>query len=113
MLVSWVAQAWDDLHKYDSQTIIDAFRDVGLSLPIDGSQDDQIKVRDLPGLEVGDWKSWTPVGGIPQPSDELLDTVALPDLEMQDTVMSNKTLQEVEAEALQEFPEEESEGECI
>jgi hypothetical protein len=30
-----------------------------------------------------------------------------------DTVMSNKTLQEVEAEALQEFPEEESKGECI
>jgi hypothetical protein len=27
--------------------------------------------------------------------------------------MSNKTLQEVEADALQEFPVEESEGECI
>jgi hypothetical protein len=79
---------------------------------------DPLLTESVTGLEVGDWKNWTPTGGIPQPSNELLDTVALPDLEMRkssllDTVMSNKTLQEVEAEALQEFPEEESEGECI
>jgi hypothetical protein len=53
MLVSWVAQAWDDLHCYDSESIRQAFRDVGLALPTDGSRDDEIKIKDLPGIQVG------------------------------------------------------------
>ena len=40
MLTKWVGQAWDDLHCYNSKSIRQAFRDVGLSLPTDGSQDD-------------------------------------------------------------------------
>ena len=77
-------------------------------LPVDGSRDKEIKIRDLPGLEVGDWESWTPTGGIAQPSDEQLTTIALPNLETPartttldawlDKVMSNKTLKEVEEE---------------
>ena len=64
---------------FDSESIRQAFREVGLALPIDGSRDNEIKIKDIPDLEVGDWESWTPIGGIPQPSDE---TVALADLEM-------------------------------
>jgi len=37
MLVSWVVQAWDDLYKYNSESIRQAFRDVGLLLPTDSS----------------------------------------------------------------------------
>jgi len=37
MLVNWVAQAWEDLYKYDSQLIQQTFTDLGLTLPTDGS----------------------------------------------------------------------------
>jgi hypothetical protein len=60
MLVSWVAQAWEDLHKYDSGLIRQTFTDLGLSLPVDGSRDHEIKIKDLPGLQVGNWKNWKP-----------------------------------------------------
>jgi hypothetical protein len=39
MLVDWVAQTWEDL---------------GLTLPTDGSEDYKIKIKDLPGITVGD-----------------------------------------------------------
>jgi hypothetical protein len=87
---------------------VKAFEEVGLSLPVDGSWDNEIKIRDLPELEVGDWESWTPIGGIIQPSNEQPTTIALPNLEIPgktttldvwlDKVMSNKTLKEVEEE---------------
>ena len=98
MLVSWVAQAWDDLHKYDSKSIRQAFRDVGLALPIDGSQDNKIKIKDLPDIQVGNWQDWTPLEqlsnkeGIIQTSDQLSGSWI-------DTVMSNRTLDEVEDQA--------------
>ena len=84
MLVSQVAQAWDDLHKYNSESIRQAFRDVGLSLPTDGSQDDKIKIKDLPSIEVGNSQDRALKKGAEQPSDE------------GEVMMSNRTLQEVE-----------------
>jgi len=59
MLASWVAQAWDDLHCYNSESIKQAFRDMGLALPTNRSQDDEIKIKDLPGIQVGNWQDWT------------------------------------------------------
>jgi hypothetical protein len=56
MLVSWVAQAWDDLHKYDSKSIRQAFYNIGLSLPTNGSHNDKIKIKDIPSIEVGNWQ---------------------------------------------------------
>jgi hypothetical protein len=52
MLISWVAQAWDDLHQYNSESIRQAFRDVGLALPTNRSRDNEIKIKDLPGIQV-------------------------------------------------------------
>jgi hypothetical protein len=57
MLASLVAQAWEDLYQYDSDLIRQTFIDLGLSLPIDGSRDHEIKIKDLPGIQVGNWKS--------------------------------------------------------
>jgi hypothetical protein len=91
MLASWVGQAWEDLHKFDSESIRQAFRDVGLALPIDGSRDNEIKIKDLVDLEVGDWKSWTPTGGIPQPSNKEHETVSLADLEISMTTTTATT----------------------
>ena len=37
-----------------------AFVQVGLGLPIDGSRDHEIKIKDFPDVQVGNWKDWQP-----------------------------------------------------
>ena len=37
-----------------------AFIQVGLGLPIDGSQDYEIKIKDFPNVQVGNWRDWQP-----------------------------------------------------
>ena len=37
-----------------------AFKQVGLGLPIDGSQDHEIKIKDFPEVQVGNWTYWQP-----------------------------------------------------
>ena len=102
MLVQQVAQAQEDLHKYNSETIRQAFRDVGLALPIDGSQDSELKIKDLPSIQVGDWQSWLPTASGVQPS-----------LSWIDDVITNQTAQEVEDQALDQDNEEiEASNEC-
>jgi hypothetical protein len=54
-MTKWVAEAWEKLHKDHQDAIINTFRNVGLSLPIDGSQDHELSIRDLPNIVVGDW----------------------------------------------------------
>jgi hypothetical protein len=44
----------------DGDMIRQAFRQVGLGLPIDGSQDYDIKIKDFPEVQVGNWKDWQP-----------------------------------------------------
>jgi hypothetical protein len=61
LLTKWVGQAWDDMHTEDGDMIRQAFRQVGLGLPIDGSQDHEIKIKDFPEVQVGNWKDWQPI----------------------------------------------------
>jgi hypothetical protein len=56
LLTTWVGQAWEDMHQEDSDIICRAFERVGLGLPIDGSQDHKIRIKDFINVEVGDWK---------------------------------------------------------
>ena len=37
-----------------------AFIQVGLGLPIDGSRDHEIKIKDFPDVQVGNWRDWQP-----------------------------------------------------
>src|SRR5712671_2868932 len=60
LLTTWVGQASEDMHQEDSDMIRGAFEKVGLGLPIDGSQDHKIRIKDFIDVEVGDWKSWKP-----------------------------------------------------
>jgi hypothetical protein len=60
LLTKWVAQAWEDIHKEDGDMIRRAFKQVGLGLPIDGSRDHEIKIKDFLEVEVGNWKDWKP-----------------------------------------------------
>ena len=54
-MTKWVAEAQEKLHKDHQDAIINTFRNVGLSLPTDGSQDHELSIRDLPNIIVGDW----------------------------------------------------------
>jgi hypothetical protein len=63
LLTKWVGQAWDDMHTEDGDMIRQAFRQVGLGLPIDGSQDHEIKIKDFPEVQVRNWKDWQPIKG--------------------------------------------------
>ena len=56
LLTQWVGKAWKKYHEDNQEVIKQTFRDVGLTLAIDGSEDKQLKIRDLPDLVVGDWQ---------------------------------------------------------
>lgn len=56
LMTHWIAHAWERVHKEHKEAIIKCFLNVGLALPVDGSQDHLLKVRDLPQLTYGDWQ---------------------------------------------------------
>ena len=56
MLTKWVGQAWREMHMEHSSLICQIFRKLGLFLAVDGSEDDELSVKDIPGITVGDWK---------------------------------------------------------
>jgi hypothetical protein len=51
LMTKWVASAWD-MCTADNTVAIRAFEKCGISLPIDGSQDDCINIRGLEGYRV-------------------------------------------------------------
>ena len=55
LLTQWVAKAWERLHIEHKDTIIKTFRNVGLSLNPNGSEDSELSIRDLPNITVGDY----------------------------------------------------------
>jgi hypothetical protein len=48
------------MHAEDGDMIRQAFIQVGLGLPIDGSRDHEIKIKDFPDVQVGNWRDWQP-----------------------------------------------------
>ena len=55
-MTHWVAQAFERVHVEHKDAIIACFKNVGLSLAVDGSEDHMLKVRDCPNLTVSDWQ---------------------------------------------------------
>jgi hypothetical protein len=48
------------MYTEDSDMIRQAFVQVGLGLPTDGSRDHEIKIKDFPDVQVGNWRDWQP-----------------------------------------------------
>jgi hypothetical protein len=48
--------AFERVHLEHKDVIISCFKNVGLSLAVDGSEDHLLKIRDLPDITVGDWQ---------------------------------------------------------
>ena len=55
MITKWVGQTWRELHSKQSHVIVKAFQRLGLTLAIDGSEDEELYVKDIPDIQVGDW----------------------------------------------------------
>jgi hypothetical protein len=55
LITHWVAKAWRILHEQHKETIIQTFRNIGISLNLDGTKDLELKIRDVPNIEVGDY----------------------------------------------------------
>jgi hypothetical protein len=57
LVTHWVGQAWREFHKdkKSKELIVKTFEKLGLSLAVDGSQDEKLHVKDMPDIQVGDW----------------------------------------------------------
>jgi hypothetical protein len=51
-----MAKVFKRVYLEHKDAIIACFKNVGLSLLIDGSEDHLLKVRDCPNLTIGDWQ---------------------------------------------------------
>ena len=59
LLIQWVGQAWNELHGDPAfiRLIRHTFRELGFSLNPNGSEDGELRIKNLPDLEIGDWRS--------------------------------------------------------
>ena len=55
-MTHWVREAWTRLHEEYKDIIIKTFRQVGLTLNPDGSEDIKLKIKDLLRITIGDFK---------------------------------------------------------
>lgn len=58
LITTCVAEAWERFCTTRKELIVQTFRNLGLSLPIDGSCDDELKVKGIAveDLQIGDWQ---------------------------------------------------------
>ena len=84
LMTNWVAQAFERVHVEHKDAIVACFKNVGLSLAVDGSEDHMLKVRDCPNLTVGDWQK-APEGTAENPA--IIDEDGEDTIEVDDNTM--------------------------
>ena len=53
LITKWVGEAWEELATSLKPTIIRGFRTCGITLAHDGSEDNEINIKQLPNYTVG------------------------------------------------------------
>jgi hypothetical protein len=66
LVTHWVAKAWNILYTDRKNTIINTFKNVGISLNPDSSEDHLLSIWDLPNITIREWR-------LPQEPDD--DTI--------------------------------------
>ena len=56
MTTHCVGEAFNQFHSSKSHVIKNSFRKLGLSLPIDGSQDHELDIKGFTSIDIGNWK---------------------------------------------------------
>jgi hypothetical protein len=69
------------MYAKDGDMIWQAFQQVGLGLPIDGSRDHEIKIKDFPDVQVGNWMDWQLKEAIKGEGEELQSNLTLEEVE--------------------------------
>jgi hypothetical protein len=70
------------MYTEDSDMIRQAFVQVGLGLPIDGSRDHEIKIKDFPDVQVGNWKDWQPKEAIKGEGEDIQSNLTPEEVEI-------------------------------
>lgn len=91
MLTHWVGQAWREFHRDNPGLIRQTFRKLGLSLAIDGSEDDEIWIKDIPDVKMGDWRRFDQEEDV-----ELIDSNDENNEAIEATNQMNQAMQEME-----------------
>ncbi|RPB18305.1 hypothetical protein L211DRAFT_854242 [Terfezia boudieri ATCC MYA-4762] len=55
LMTQIVGAAWEWIHKKKGKMIHKSFQQAGLSIAIDGSEDNLVKIKELPSLTITDW----------------------------------------------------------
>lgn len=53
LFTQWVGQAWEEV-SMNTRMVVRSFKKCGISVPIDGSEDDEINIEGIPSYQVGD-----------------------------------------------------------
>ena len=69
------------MYTEDSNMIQQAFIQVRLGLPINGSRDYEIKIKDFPDVQVGNQIDWQPREAINREGDKLQSNLTLEEVE--------------------------------
>jgi hypothetical protein len=77
LMTYWIYKAFKRVHLEYKDAIISSFKNVGLSLAVDGSEYYLLKIRDLPDITVGDWQ---------RASEGTAENPALVDDDVEDTI---------------------------
>jgi hypothetical protein len=56
LLTHWVAKAWKRLHLEYKDTIVQTFRDLGMALDPNGSEDIELKIKGIPNIVIGNYQ---------------------------------------------------------
>ncbi|RPA97235.1 hypothetical protein L873DRAFT_1691456 [Choiromyces venosus 120613-1] len=61
MVTHVVAEAWAAFTSEKGELLRKSFRDLGVTLPLDGSKDDQIRIKGFQHINIGDWTKDLPL----------------------------------------------------
>ncbi|KAG0125679.1 hypothetical protein HOY82DRAFT_616256 [Tuber indicum] len=75
MVTHVVAEAWAAFTSQKSELLRKSFRDLGVTLPIDGSRDSEIHIKGFENIDVGNWMEDVP---LPLPFQPLESHRSLP-----------------------------------
>lgn len=50
-----MGQAWREFHKKNLDLIRQTFQKLRLSLAVDGSENNELSIKDIPHVKIGDW----------------------------------------------------------
>lgn len=56
ILTQWVKKVWQELHQEGTELIWRTFWKLDFSLEIDGFKDEELSIKDILNIEVGNWR---------------------------------------------------------